>query len=183
MLDEGAGVLPFCEHQPGVGAPTKRELAMNHIIRRRRSPPEILGSDVWTPGDEIQLDALIAACALVAQADGRVRREERQRMIDRMRRTPAVAVFGVQEVLLGFETLSDHLARDWEDGAAVAEAAVRRLAGKAGVSRLLIETASAVARADGDFDAEERVVVLRLSALLGLSPSGCATQAHEGAAL
>lgn len=154
---------------------------MHHNTRRHRSTPEILASDIWTPGDEIQMDALIAACTLVAHADGRVRPEERQRMIERMRRTPAIAVFGVQEVLLGFETLSERLERDPEDGATVAEAAVHRLAGQAGVSRLLIETASAVANADGDFAPEERAVVLRLCELLGFTPSACAAQSPERA--
>lgn len=149
---------------------------MNHVVRRRRSPPEIMASDIWTPGDEIQLNALIAACALVAQADGCVRPEERHRMIARMRSTSAAAVFGMQEVLQGFETLSDHLARDRQDGAAVAEAAVRRLAGQAGVSRRLIDTAAAIAQADGDYDAEEHSVVLQLCELLGLPVAACAAR-------
>lgn len=156
---------------------------MNHATGRRRSPPEILVRDVWTPGDELQFDALIAACALVAQADGCVTPEERQRTVDRIRRTPAAGVFGVQEVLEGFGTLNDHLARDPQDGAAVVEAAVRRLAGQAGVSRLLIETASAVAQADGHFDDEERAVLLRLCELLRLPALACGKSAEEEAIL
>ena len=87
----------------------------------------------------------------------------------------------MQEVLLGFETLGERIARDPEDGATVAEAAIRRLAGQASVSRLLIETASAVAHADGDFAPEERMVLLRLCELLGFPPSTCAAQSPERA--
>lgn len=154
---------------------------MNHLARRRRSPPEIPASDIWTPGDEVQLDALVAACAMVAQADGCVRPEERHRMIARMRSTPAAAVFGMPEVLEGFDTLSDHLTRDRHAGGAVAEAAVRRLAGQASVSRSLIATAAAIAQADGDFAAEEHAVVMRLCELLGLPADAKAEGANRGA--
>lgn len=124
--------------------------------------------------------ALAAACALVAQADGCIRAEERQRVVERMRRSPAVAVFGLQEVLLGFEILNERCERDLGDGVAAAETAVRRLAGRSGPSRLLVETACAVAEADGGFDAEERDVVLRLCELLNLAPGTFEIVADQG---
>ena len=67
---------------------------MTFVPQQRRPPPAVRTIDVWTPGDEIEMDALIAACALVAQADGWVTPDERQRMVERMRRLPAVAIFG-----------------------------------------------------------------------------------------
>jgi tellurite resistance protein TerB len=149
-------------------------------VQRNRTPPAILTTDVWTAGDEIEMEALVAACALVAQADGWVRTEERQRMVDRMRRLPAVQAFGVQEVLLGFETLNARFERDTDDGVAAAETAIRRLAGRSGPSRLLVETACAVAQADGGFDAEERDVVLRLCELLDLAPGAFEMVADQG---
>ena len=153
---------------------------MTFTTQKHRTPPAISATDVWTPGDEVEMDALIAACALVAQADGWVTPDERQRTVERMRRSPAVAVFGVQEVLLGFESLNERFDRDLDDGVATAEAAVRRLAGRSGPSRLLVETACAVAEADGGFDAEERDVVLRLCALLDLEPAMFEIVADQG---
>ncbi|MFD3262678.1 tellurite resistance TerB family protein [Phenylobacterium ferrooxidans] len=153
---------------------------MTFATQKHRTPPAISATDVWTPGDEVEMDALIAACALVAQADGWVTPDERQRTVERMRRSPAVAVFGVQEVLLGFESLNERFDRDLEDGVAAAEAAVRRLAGRQGPSRLLVETACAVAEADGGFDAEERDVVLRLCDLLDLEPATFEIVADQG---
>ena len=136
--------------------------------------------ETWTPAQLDQLDALVAACALVAQADGWVTPDERQRMVERMRRSPAVAVFGVQEVLQGFETLNERFDRDLDDGVAAAETAVRRLTGRAGPARLLVQTACAVAEADGGFDAEERDVVLRLCDLLDLAPDAVEIVAYQG---
>ncbi len=153
---------------------------MPYATRKHRTPPAISTTDVWTPGDEIEMDALIAACALVAQADGWVTADERQRMVERIRKSPAVAIFGVQEVLLGFETLNERFDHDLDDGVAVAETAIRRLAGRSGPSRLLVETACAVAEADGGFDAEERDVVMRLCELLDLAPAPFEIVADQG---
>ncbi len=58
--------------------------------------------------------------------------------------------------------------RDLDAAEAMAEAAVARLRGRPGPSRLLIETACAIADADGGFDREERDLVRRLCRLLGL---------------
>lgn len=127
--------------------------------------------DVWTPGDVAQMDAVVAACALVAQADGWVTAQERKRMIDRMSQSPTIRFFGLHEVTVGFEALNTRFDRDPEDGERTAEAAVAVLRGRPGPSHLLIDTACSVAEADGGFDAEEREVILRLCRLLDLDPA------------
>jgi len=127
--------------------------------------------DVWTPNDVVQMDAVVAACALVAQADGWVTPDERKRMIDRMRRSPSIAFFGVDEVVLAFEALKTRFDHDPDDAGAMAEDAISKLRGQSGPSRLLIETACSVAEADGGFDAEERDVILRLCGILDLDPA------------
>lgn len=138
-------------------------------LLRRRAP--IDADDVWTPGDVVQMDAVVAGCALVAQADGWVTADERRRMIDRMRNSPTIAFFGTDDVLVLFEALNLRFDRDLDDGEATAEVAVRRLRGQSGPSRMLIETACSVAEADGGFDAEERAVILRLCELLDVDPA------------
>ncbi|MFN3669825.1 MAG: tellurite resistance TerB family protein [Brevundimonas sp.] len=122
-------------------------------------------------GDVAQMDAVIAACALVAQADGWVTAQERRRMLDRMSQSPSIRFFGLHEVTVGFEALNMRFDLDLEDGEAAAEAAVSALRGQAGPSHLLIDTACSVAEADGAFDAEEREVILRLCRLLDLDPA------------
>lgn len=39
----------------------------NRLLRKR---PAIDQNDVWTPGNIVQMDAVVAACAMVSQADG-----------------------------------------------------------------------------------------------------------------
>ena len=138
-------------------------------LMKRRAP--IDRDDVWTPGDVIQMDAVVAGCAMVAQADGWVTPDERKRMIDRMRNSPTVAFFGADDVIVLFEALNLRFDRDLDDGEATAEVAVSRLRGQSGPSRALIETACAVAEADGGFDAEERAVILRLCRILDVDPA------------
>ena len=140
----------------------------NRMLRRHI---QIDQDDVWTPGDVVQMDAVVAGCAMVAQADGWVTPDERKRMIDRMRNSPTVSFFGVDDVLVLFEALNLRFERDLDDGEATAVVAVRRLRGQTGPSRLLIETACSVAEADGGFDAEERAVILRLCDLLDVDPA------------
>ena len=149
----------------------------NRFLRKR---PAIDQDDVWTPGNIVQMDAVVAACAMVAQADGWVTPDERTRMLDRMRNSPTIAFFGTDDVLVLFDAMNQRFERDLDDGEATAEVAIARRRGQPGPSRLLIDTACSVAEADGGFDAEERAVILRLCKLLGISPESYDLIPSEG---
>lgn len=144
---------------------------MPKTIKTRRRRLAVDSHEVWTSGDVAQMDAVVAACALVAQADGWVTAEERRRMTDRMSRSPGIRFFGLHEVTVGFEDLNIRFDRNSEDGKVAAEAAVTALRGQPGPSHPLVNTACSVAEADGGFDAEERDVILRLCRLLDLDPA------------
>jgi len=145
--------------------------SMPNPDRTERRRASVQPDDVWTYGDVVQMDAIVAACALVAQADGWVTPQERNRTTERMSRSPNVRFFGLHEVIVGFEALNMRFDRDLDDGEAMAEAAISRLRGQPGPSRLLIETACSVAEADGGFDAEERAALLRICELLDVDPA------------
>ena len=125
----------------------------------------------WTPGEASQFDALVAACALVAYADGWNTPDERQEVLTRLRRLDAVAVFGIEDALAAFEALTDRMERDLDDGVDAAEAAVRRLRGRPGPARLLVEAACFIAASDGGFDEAERETILRLCELVAVNPA------------
>lgn len=150
---------------------------MTTLTLARQTGSAIDPQDVFSAGDVVQMDALVAACALVAQADGWVTPDERRKMIERMRASPIIAFFGADDVTVLFEALSRRFDRDPDDGEATAEVAVRRLRGQPQAARALVETACAVAEADGGFDAEERAAILRLCLLLGLEPVGFGLEA------
>ena len=138
-----------------------------HLRSRKPVDP----ADIWSPRDLIEMDAVVAACALVAQADGWVTPEERDRTVERMSWTPAIALFGPHEVIAAFETLVDRFEYFPAQGQAVAEAAVRRVRPDRRSARWLVDTACAVAMADGGLDGEERTAILRLCDLLDLDPA------------
>ena len=140
-----------------------------HIPARPGSSDALL--DVWTPDNAIQMDAVVAACALVAQADGWVTVEERQAMVRRMRTSPLVTVFDLDEILSAFAVLNQRLDHDLEDGEARAEAAIAALDNQPKFARLLVETACSVANADGGFDPAEWQAIVRICDLLGLDPA------------
>lgn len=127
-------------------------------------------TDAWTPAQVEQLDALVAACALVAHADGWVTLEERGRMLERLRGLSVLAVFGVDDTLEAFEAFEQRFEADPEGARVEAELLVRRLRGRDDAARRLVNSACAVAVADGGLDAEERDVLLRICALVGLDP-------------
>jgi len=126
--------------------------------------------DAWTPAQLEHLDALVAACALVSHADGRVTAEERGRMLERMRGLAIFAVFGVEDALEVFEALDRRFEQDPEAARIEAEIAVRRLRGRDDAARVVVNSACAVAVADGGLDAEERDALLRICTLLALDP-------------
>lgn len=141
---------------------------MSHNLSSRRPTSASLMAEAWTPGDRLQLDALVGGCALVAHADGWVTAEERRRLVARVQGLPALGLFGVDEAVQAFEALIDRFEKDPDDGETVAEAAILRLRGRAGPAHLLVAAACSIAAADGGFDAEERAAILRICHLLDL---------------
>ena len=127
-------------------------------------------TNVWTPAQLEQLDALVAACAMVAHADGWATQEERGRMLDRMRSLPSLAVFGVDDALEALEALDRRFESDPDAARLEAESAIRRLRGRDDAARSVVLSACAVAVADGGLDAEERDALLRICDLLALPP-------------
>lgn len=146
-----------------------------------RSQATVDQADIWSPLDLLEMDAVVAACALVAQADGWVTPEEAKRMAQRMGQSPAIALFGVHEVIAGFEALTARFEDNPDAGRAHAETAVRQLKPHAKSARWLVETACAVAEADGGFDGEERAALLRLCDLLEVDPRAFGLVASEEA--
>ena len=125
----------------------------------------------WTPGDEVQMEALVAACAMVAHADGWVTPEERRKLLERISSLDAAHAFGPQDVLQAFEARIEHFDQDLDGAEADAEAAISRLRSRPDAARLLARAACDVAAADGGFDGEERASVLRICELLDLNPT------------
>lgn len=139
---------------------------------RQEAPPrrEHFVDGIWNPLDTTQLDALIAACALVAHADGWVTAEERRSASARLHRVDATAVFGVARCLVAFDVMIGQFDQDPKAATERAEALILRLAGNPELARLVVEAACRVAIADGGLDSAERDAILDICQLLNVDP-------------
>ena len=140
--------------------------------RKHRFRPDFrsLLKEAWTPGDAVQFDAIVAASALVAHADGWVTLEERRKVTERFCALEDLAIFGPDEALEAFDRLIDLFDREPDIARSDAESAVAKLRTQPLAARRLVATACGVAAADGGFDEAERDIVLRLCRLLSVPP-------------
>ena len=143
---------------------------MPHRNRRYRPDFRSLLKEAWTPGDALQFDAIIGACALVAHADGWVTLEERRKLTERFCALEDLAIFGPEEALEAFDGLIELFDRDPEIARRDAESAVAKLRTHPLAARRLVATACGVAAADGGFDEAERDIVLRICKILNVPP-------------
>ena len=116
------------------------------------------------------LEAVVAGCALVAHADGVVKPEEKQKMMGFLRNSEVLSVFDVQEVIAIFDKYSKQFEFDHQIGQASALQVVGKLKGKDAEARLMVRVCCAIGAADGNFDAQEKAVVSKICAELGLNP-------------
>ena len=121
--------------------------------------------------NEHLMEGIVAGCALVAYADGWVTDEEHDRMLSLLRGFEPIAAFGIGDVTASFEAMTAQFVSDPKAAEASALKAVSRVRGEAQYPTLLVKTCSAIAAADGGFDAEEREVVIRICKALALDPA------------
>ncbi len=131
---------------------------------------EDFNEEVCRAHNEHLMEGIVAGCALVAYADGWVTEDEHRRMLALLRGFEPISVFGLDDVTLTFEALTEQFVADQTRGEAAALAAVARLKGTKRYPALLVEACCAIADADGGFDAEERAVAIRICNVLGLDP-------------
>ena len=116
------------------------------------------------------MDAVVAACALVAMADGQLDASERQKMTEFVTQSEELRVFDNQKVLSQFNLFVQKIERDQIIGRADAFKALGRIKSKPEVARLVARYCIAIGYADGNFDPNEQRVVREICFELGLNP-------------
>lgn len=116
------------------------------------------------------LDAVVAACALVALADGRLDHVERQKMIDFVNQSDELRVFDTNKVIQQFNMFVQKIERDSIIGRAEAFKALGRVRSKPEIARLVARYCIAIGYADGHFDQSEQQIVAEICMELGLNP-------------
>lgn len=117
------------------------------------------------------LNAMMAGCAYVAAADGKIEPEEKQKMANLVRNSSVTSVFDASEAIKIFNSFAEKFEFDFQVGKSEALLAIAKIKGDSGVARLIIRGCIIIGGADGDFDASEKAVVREICRELGQDPS------------
>jgi tellurite resistance protein TerB len=117
------------------------------------------------------LNAAMAGSALIAMADGSITGEEKQKMIKFIESNEALSVFTTSDVIKAFQDFVGQLEFDKDIGEAKAFQALGKLRSNNEAARLLMRMIIAIASSDGNFDASEKKVAVRIANELGVSPA------------
>ncbi len=117
------------------------------------------------------LDAVVAACALVAMADGYLDASERQKMIEFVNQSDELRVFDTTKVIQKFNLFISKMENDRMMGRAEAFRALGKIRTKPEIARLIARYCIAIGYADGNFDNNEKQMVNDICRELGLNPA------------
>lgn len=117
------------------------------------------------------LEAVVAACALVAMADGYLDASERQKMIEFVHQSEELRVFDTTKVIQKFNMFVSRIENDRMMGRAEAFRALGKIRTKPEIARLVASYCIAIGYADGNFDNNEKQMVSDICRELGLNPA------------
>lgn len=117
------------------------------------------------------MEATVAACAMVAAADGTISAEEKQKMAGFIRNSDELKVFEMPAVIAFFEKVTGNFDFDADIGKAEALKVIGRLRGNEEQARVMVRVACAIGASDGNFDDGEKAVVRDVCKELGLNPA------------
>lgn len=115
------------------------------------------------------LDAVVAGCALVAAADGRIESNEKQKMLEYIKRNDALKVFDSNEITERFNHFADNFNFDAMVGKQTAMDAIAKIKGNKEESRMCVMLCISIGKSDGSFDANEVKVVKEICSSLALN--------------
>ena len=126
-----------------------------------------IAAEMATAGREDLMDATIAACALVAHADGSIDPRERRRVLQLMRALPVFEGFSKAVVTSEFARQERAFEYDPSDARNMALASVAVLGATPSIARLILSSCQHVLEADGIRHPAEYNVLHELGDTLG----------------
>jgi tellurite resistance protein TerB len=117
------------------------------------------------------MEATVAACAMVAAADGTISAQEKQKMAGFIRNSDELKVFEMPAVIAFFEKVTGNFDFDADIGKAEALKVIGRLRGNEEQARVMVRVACAIGASDGNFDDGEKAVVRDICKELGFNPA------------
>lgn len=117
------------------------------------------------------LNACAAGSVLIARADGDISSEEKKKMMALITHNDALSVFDQGDVIKVFNEYLGYFDFDADVGDSKSCEALNKIRGDDAQCRTLMRLVVAIAAADGDFDADEKIVAKKVAVELGLTPS------------
>lgn len=143
----------------------------------QRSIDEFL-AEVSEADADVILEGVMAACALIAYADGKVAHEERTRMLSVIPRFTTLRYFPQSELIDAFETATGWFEAEPIDGKLRALEAIGRIRQHERYKMPLLRACHAIATADHSFDAREQEALVIICAALDLDPADYGLKEH-----
>lgn len=116
-------------------------------------------------------EAVAAACAMVAAADGTISPDEKQKMAGFIQRSEELKVFEMSDLIQRFQGYAKAFEFEPASGRVGALRGIARLKGNAAASKLLVRVCCAIGAADGNFDDQEKAAVRAIILELALDPA------------
>ena len=117
------------------------------------------------------LNAAMAGSALIAMADGTISSEEKQKMVKFIEHNDALSVFTNKDVIAAFQDFVGQIEFDQDIGSASAYKAIAKMKSNDEAARLLIRMIISIGSSDGNFDADEKKIAVKIAKELGLNPA------------
>jgi tellurite resistance protein TerB len=130
-----------------------------------------LKNDVLKYKNKDFLNAAMAGSALIAMADGKISPEEKQKMLRFIENHESLSVFTTSDVIKAFQEFVGQIEFDHDIGESKAYQALAKMKSNAEASRLLIRMIIGIASSDGNFDADEKKIAVKIAKELGLNPA------------
>lgn len=119
------------------------------------------------------LEAVMAACALVATADGHVTFSERVRVDQILETLDKLKIFDPHEGVNLFNEFRDKIIQNPKTGHENAYKAVARVATDKETGTLILRICLAVSEADGKMSMTDQIEIVSLCSRLGIDPAHC----------
>lgn len=117
------------------------------------------------------MQATVAVCVRIAVSSNGISSEEKQKMLAFIKASPELSVFDAKEVIDFFNSLTSFYDFDIDVGKGETTKHILALKDKPQEAQLAVRVGVAVAKSDGDFDADEKQAVREICIALGLEPS------------
>lgn len=117
------------------------------------------------------MESVVAGCALVAAADGTITSDERQKMFKFIQNSDELKVFKTEDIMASWRKIIDKFAFDSQIGKAEALKVIGRIKGNPEAARLMIRVCCIIGAEDGNFDDDEKYIVVQICRELGINPA------------